>query len=128
MISNIYHQHIEGVLSLKEKQEKKKKELLLSIDQLINVLVNQVNDEICQCYENEKRIDKSFKQLNSQSNLLLKQSQSWIHLIRQFNITLKELGNVENYSKIIERECSTITNILATVHQDIIVEQKQCQK
>ncbi|CAF3383909.1 unnamed protein product, partial [Rotaria sp. Silwood2] len=107
---------------------KKKKELLLSIDQLINVLVNQVNDEICQCYENEKRIDKSFKQLNSQSNLLLKQSQSWIHLIRQFNITLKELGNVENYSKIIERECSTITNILATVHQDIIVEQKQCQK
>lgn len=31
----------------------------------------------------------------------------------------QELGDVENYSKIIERECFTITNTLATVHQDM---------
>jgi len=34
---------------------------------------------------------------------------------------------MENYSKIIERECSTITNTLATVHQDLIVQQQQQQ-
>ena len=32
---------------------------------------------------------------------------------------------MKNYSKIIDRECSTITNTLATVHQDMIVEQQQ---
>ena len=32
---------------------------------------------------------------------------------------------MKNYSRIIERECSIITNTLATVHQDLIVEQQQ---
>lgn len=32
---------------------------------------------------------------------------------------------MKNYSKIIERECSILTNTLATVHQDLIVEQQQ---
>ena len=31
---------------------------------------------------------------------------------------------MKNYSKIIERECSTITNTLAAVHQDMIVQQQ----
>ncbi|CAF4751473.1 unnamed protein product, partial [Rotaria magnacalcarata] len=29
------------------------------------------------------------------------------------------LGDVENYSKIIERDCLTISNTLANVHQDM---------
>ena len=32
---------------------------------------------------------------------------------------------MKNYSRIIERECATITNTLATVHQDMIVQQQQ---
>ena len=44
---------------------------------------------VSDCYQNEKRIDQSCKQLTVQSNLLLKQSQGWIHLIGQFNSALK---------------------------------------
>ncbi|CAF3857439.1 unnamed protein product, partial [Adineta steineri] len=51
----------------------------------------------------------------------------WINLIGQFTVALKELGDVKNYSKIIERECATITNTLATVHQDMIVQQQNRQ-
>ena len=87
-----------------------------------------------ECYKNEKRIDQACKQLTNQSNLLIKQSQGWISLIGQFTAALKvvlasrrqvfsllfqELGDVENYSKIIERECATITNTLVTVHQEM---------
>ena len=45
------------------------------------------------------------------------------HWTRMFlNVHNKELGDVEHYSKTIERESSTITSILANVHQDMIVD------
>ncbi|CAF1442908.1 unnamed protein product [Adineta steineri] len=127
MLSNIYRQHTERITFLKQKQEKKKKELLSSVDHLTYVVLDGLNDEVSECYKNEKRIDQACKHINTQSNLLLKQSQAWINLIGQFTVALKELGDVKNYSKIIERECATITNTLATVHQDMIVQQQNRQ-
>ncbi|CAF1116490.1 unnamed protein product [Adineta ricciae] len=125
MLSNIYRHHTERVSTLKQRQEKKKKELLASIDQLTRHVLDRLNDEVSECYKNEKRIDQACKQLTVQSNLLSKQSQAWINLIGQFTVALKELGDMKNYSRIIERECATITNTLATVHQDMIVQQQQ---
>ncbi|CAF1198836.1 unnamed protein product [Adineta steineri] len=127
MLSNIYRQHTERITFLKQKQEKKKKELLSSVDHLTYVVLDGLNDEVSECYKNEKRIDQACKHINTQSNLLLKQSQAWINLIGQFTVALKELGDVKNYSKIIKRECATITNTLATVHQDMIVQQQNRQ-
>jgi len=127
MLSNIYRQHTERVAVLKQKQEKKKKDLLTSADQLTRLVLDRLNDDVSECYKNEKRIDQACKQLTAQSNILIKQSQAWISLIGQFTAALKELGDVENYSKIIERECSTITNTLATVHQDMTKQQQSRQ-
>ncbi|CAF1310602.1 unnamed protein product [Adineta ricciae] len=128
MLSNIYRHHTERISTLKQRQEKKKKELLASIDQLTRHVLDRLNDEVSECYKNEKRIDQACKQLTVQSNLLSKQSQAWINLIGQFTVALKELGDMKNYSRIIERECATITNTLATVHQDMIVQQQQSQQ
>ncbi|UJR24018.1 hypothetical protein I4U23_026983 [Adineta vaga] len=120
MLSNIYRQHNERVIILKQKQEKKKKDLLISADRLTRLVLDELNNDISECYKNQKRIDQACKQLTTQSNLLTKQSQAWITLVGQFTDALKELGDVENYSKIIERECSIITNTLTTVHQDMM--------
>ncbi len=51
---------------------------------------------VSECYKNEKRIDQSCKQLIAQSNLLIKQSQAWIHLIGQFTVALKVLFSILN--------------------------------
>ncbi|CAF1033228.1 unnamed protein product [Rotaria magnacalcarata] len=119
MLSNIYRQHTEHTSVLKQKQEKKKRELLTSGEQLTRRVLDGLNDEVSECYKNQKRIDHACKQLTTQTNLLLKQSQAWITLIGQFTDALKVLGDVENYSKIIERDCLTISNTLANVHQDM---------
>ncbi|CAF1666274.1 unnamed protein product [Adineta ricciae] len=124
MLSHIYRQHQENVTVLKQKQEIKKRELLLSTDRLTRLVLDELNNDVSECYKNEKRIDQALKQLTTQTNILAKQSQGWITLIGQFTDALKELGDVENYSKIIERECSILTNTLATVHQDMA---KSCQ-
>ncbi|CAF1651841.1 unnamed protein product [Adineta ricciae] len=99
--------------------EIKKRELLFSTDRLTRLVLDELNNDVSECYKNEKRIDQALKQLTTQTNILAKQSQGWITLIGQFTDALKELGDVENYSKIIERECSILTNTLATVHQDM---------
>jgi len=51
---------------------------------------------VSECYKNEKRIDHACKQLTSQSNLLIKQSQAWITLIGQFTDALKVCFVVSN--------------------------------
>ncbi|CAF2661832.1 unnamed protein product [Rotaria sp. Silwood2] len=119
------HASLPVTLSKDENPEKKKKELLTSGEQLTRHILDGLNNDVSECYKNQKRIDHACKQLTTQSNLLLKQSQAWITLIGQFTDALKELGDVENYSKIIERECLSITNILATVHQDMTKNRQQ---
>ena len=65
------------------------------MSQLIELLSNDKTNlcflscRVSDCYKNEKHIDQACKQLTVQSNLLLKQSQGWIHLIGQFNSALK---------------------------------------
>ena len=44
---------------------------------------------VSESYKNQKRIDQACKQLTSQSNLLVKQSEAWITLIGQFTDALK---------------------------------------
>ena len=44
---------------------------------------------VSECYKNQKRIDQACKQLTTQTNLLIKQSDAWITLIGQFTDALK---------------------------------------
>ncbi|CAF1204468.1 unnamed protein product [Didymodactylos carnosus] len=122
MFANIYRQHSERTANLKQKQEKTRKEFLNSSDQFTRHVIDRLNDDVAECYVNEKKIDTATKQLTNQSTVLVKQSQAWIQLIDQFTTAVKELGDVENWSKIIEKECLTITSALTNVHKDLTIQ------
>lgn len=72
---------------------------------------------MAQAYLNQKKLDAEAKQLHSSAVNFTKQTQQWLNLVENFNSSLKELGDVENWAKTIETEIKTITNALEIVYR-----------
>lgn len=59
-------------------------------------------------YNNQRALESEAKQLQQQVNQLSKQTQQWTQMLDQFNTALKELGDVENWARIIETDITTV--------------------
>lgn len=56
------------------------------------------------------------KQLEENTKKMTKQAQQWVKLLEEFNTSLKELGDVENWAKKMEHDMRDISTALAFVH------------
>lgn len=79
--------------------------------------LNRVRDcsfvrRVAQAYLNQKKLDTEAKQLHAHSQQLLRQTEQWTSLLDNFHRTLKEIGDVENWAKIIETDMNTISSAL----------------
>ena len=61
---------------------------------------------------NQKRLDAEAKQLHTHAANFSAQTQAWLQLVDGFNGTLKELGDVESWSKAIESDLKTVSSAL----------------
>uniref|UniRef100_A0A915N0K0 Biogenesis of lysosome-related organelles complex 1 subunit 1 n=1 Tax=Meloidogyne javanica TaxID=6303 RepID=A0A915N0K0_MELJA len=71
-----------------------------------------MQEKLSYAYNNQKRLDVECKKLENKSCNLIKYAEQWVDLVEQMNQTLKEIGDVENWSKVMERDVVAITNIL----------------
>jgi len=101
----------------KEMQEKRKNEVIVAVHGLSNAIVDQLNTRISHAYNNQKRIDVECKRLENNSQALARQAEQWINLINSFNDTLKEIGDVESWSKVIENDVTLIVETLEEAHK-----------
>jgi hypothetical protein len=79
--------------------------------------VEHLNINVATAYLNQKRLDAEAKNLNVAANNFAKQTQQWVTLIDQFSSALKELGDVENWAKTIEKDMSSITAALEIAYK-----------
>ena len=63
-------------------------------------------------YNNQRQLEAEAKQLQLNVSRLSKQTQQWISMIDNFNHTLKELGDVENWARAIETDMLAIASAL----------------
>lgn len=68
-------------------------------------------------YINQKRLDAEAKNLHVAANNFSKQTQQWLNLIDNFSSSLKELGDVENWSRTIEKDMHSITAALEVAYK-----------
>ncbi|CRK98397.1 CLUMA_CG011756, isoform A [Clunio marinus] len=117
MLSSMLKQHQETIKGRNETQEKLKRETLESANELTVNLVDHLNVGVAQAYLNQKRLDQEAKNLNTNANNFNKQTQQWLSLIENFTSSLKELGDVENWAKTIEKDMRTITSALEVAYK-----------
>ena len=67
---------------------------------------------VAQAYLNQKRLDAEAKQLHTNATDFAKQTQNWLNLVKTFNTTLKDLGDVKNWAKAIEDDMRTVSSTL----------------
>ena len=68
-----------------------------------------INIWICKCrvaqaYLNEKKLDSEARLLQQNAANFAKQAQQWLQLVENFSSALKEVGDVENWAKSIEKD------------------------
>lgn len=72
---------------------------------------------MAQAYLNQKKLDAEAKQLHNNALQFSKQTQQWLSLVDNFNSALKEIGDVENWAKVIEEDMRLISAALETAYE-----------
>lgn len=109
--------HQEQMKGRNETQDKLKKETIEASNELTASLVEHLNVGVATAYLNQKRLDSEAKNLNVAANNFSKQTQQWLTLIENFSSALKELGDVENWAKTIEKDMRSITAALEIAYK-----------
>lgn len=81
--------------------------LLINLYMIIHLVFS-----VAQAYLNQKKLDAEAKQLHQSAIVFSKQTSQWLSLIDNFNGALKELGDVENWTRTIENDMRNITTTL----------------
>ncbi|RNA08898.1 biogenesis of lysosome-related organelles complex 1 subunit 1 [Brachionus plicatilis] len=112
MLSSMAKEHYHQQAARKQALEKKRIKAIEATNKFSQFLVDRLNKEVSEAFVNQKKIDAKIKQLNQNTSIFIKQSNQWIQLLENFNTALKELGDVENWSKKIESDMKIINNTL----------------
>lgn len=112
MLSSLVKEHQARQVARKEQQEVKRKEAQQAASDLTTALVDHLNVGVAQAYLNQKRLDSEAKQLHLNATNFAKQTSAWLQMIENFNKSLKELGDVENWARTIEGDMRVISSTL----------------
>lgn len=124
MLSRLVKEHQERQSRFKAEQEKRKKEALDSVKSFTTSMVDCLNREVELTYENQRLLDVETKKLQNQANRYMKQTQQWTNLVEGFHKALKDLGDLEQWSRTIEADMKTVVSTLEYVHNEQSTEVK----
>lgn len=74
--------------------------------------MDTLNTGVEQAYVNQRKLETEAKQLQAHAVRFSKQTVQWLQMLEAFNKALKELGDVENWSRVIEADMTAIASAL----------------
>lgn len=107
-LSGIIKEHQIQQTKLKEKNDLKRQQTLDSLKDVSKSLVIEVNQGIVQLFTNQQNLENESKKLHTQSIKFSKLSTNWVQLYQNLNTSVKELGDVDNWSQHIHSDIQGI--------------------
>ncbi|KAK8480679.1 hypothetical protein V6N11_009326 [Hibiscus sabdariffa] len=101
----IYHQHHQNSLQLRDQAEKAKKDAISKAGRVSDLLVEAVNGGVQESFVNEKRIEAEIRVLASTIARFMKQTDQWLAASHAINTAVKEIGDFENWMKSMDFDC-----------------------
>ena len=117
MLSRVVKEHQEKQVSFRDEQEKKRKAAILSVQKCTTSMIDCLNEGVERAYDNQRKLDKEAKTLQTHSSKYMKQTTQWLNLVEGFQKNLKGLGDLEQWAKTIEGDMRTITATLEYAYQ-----------
>jgi len=97
--------------------KKKRKQVVSSISNVSSALLDSVNTEVSSIFNNQKKLEAEAKALQTATQKFSKQTNQWLTIIDNFNNSLKELGDIENWALSIEKDMKAIVSALDYVNK-----------
>ncbi|KAI9118385.1 hypothetical protein K1719_010717 [Acacia pycnantha] len=110
--------HSNTSLLLRQQTEKAKKEAIIKATRVSDLLVETVNGGVQECYVIEKRIEQEIRALSTSITRFTKQTDQWLATTHGLNTAVKEIGDFENWMKVMEYDCKSITSAIHNIHQE----------
>ena len=112
MLSRMVKEHQEKQAAFREQQEKRRKVALDAVQKCSDAMVDSLNCSVEKAYENQRKLDREAKALQSHSSRFIKQTTQWLNLVEGFHKNLKSVGDLEQWAKTIENDMQTIVSNL----------------
>ncbi|KAK9159246.1 hypothetical protein Scep_005820 [Stephania cephalantha] len=113
----LFDLHNQNSSKLREQTEKAKKEALRAAIRVSDLLVDRVDGGVQQCFANEKRIEHEIRALSGAITRYAKQTDQWLAASHAINSALKEIGDFENWMKVMDYDCRSITRAIHAIHK-----------
>ncbi|TKY56584.1 Biogenesis of lysosome-related organelles complex 1 subunit 1 [Spatholobus suberectus] len=110
--------HHHKSLVLAHHAEKAKKDAIRKAERVSDLLVDAVNGGVQDLFINQKRIELEIRTLAATITRFMKQTDQWLAATHSLNTALKEIGDFENWMKIMEYDCKSITTAIQNIHQE----------
>eukprot|EP00249_Psilotum_nudum_P019043 c27070_g1_i1 orf=190-585(+) len=110
--SSMIQEHAQRNLHLKERAEKAKKDALAAAILVSDLLVDSLNKGVQESFVIEKHIEMEVQTLAGTVQKFAKQTNQWLTVVHNFDNALKEIGDFENWIKVMECECESIWNAM----------------
>ncbi|KAK7276101.1 hypothetical protein RIF29_17234 [Crotalaria pallida] len=117
-LNHLIHLHTHNSLILRHHSEKAKKEAIRKAERVSELLVDAVNGGVQDSFTNQKRIEFEIRTLANTITRFMKQTDQWLAATHALNTAVKEIGDFENWMKVMEYDCKSITAAIQNIHQE----------
>lgn len=112
VLTSMLQDHTLSRSQAKERAEKAKKDALAAAAVVSNLLVDTLNKDVQKSFQDEKQIAAEAQALAATVQKFVKQTNQWISMVNAFDMALKEIGDFENWIKVMEYDCESIANAI----------------
>ncbi|KAG0020198.1 NHP2-like protein 1 [Podila clonocystis] len=103
-LTRLLNEHQSKQATLRRDNERLRKEAIQSAGHFTDALAETLSNRVSQIFVNQKDLEQEAKNLSLQSARYAKQTTQWLALVSQFDSALKELGDVQNWVQVIEKD------------------------
>lgn len=113
----IMQQHHNQSIRQRQQTERVKKNAVRSASRVAGHLVEAVDGGVQELFVNEKRIELEARALLGTITRYRKQTDQWLAATNAVNSVLKEIGDFENWMKIMDFDCKSVNAAIRNIHR-----------
>ncbi|KAL5102252.1 hypothetical protein RYX36_006579 [Vicia faba] len=117
-LQNLIQLHHHKSLILANQTEKSKKDAIRKAVRVSDLLVEAVNGGVQDSFIYQKRIELEIRALAATITRFTKQTDQWLNATHSLNTSIKEIGDFENWMKIMEYDFKSISAAIQNIHQE----------
>jgi predicted RNase H-like nuclease (RuvC/YqgF family) len=109
---DIINEHNATMVELHKELDETRGEFSTEVQKLTSNTLVDISTLSKKTYATQKQIEKSSGELYEQTQKALLQSKQWAVTLKEFNNSVKELGDIANWSRVIESDMIFIAKAL----------------